>query len=102
MRPCEWVQIDQQSRPQSTTAPQEAGLVNRTMSRHERRLLQCVRELAVFSAAKSKITDVDAFWVGFRVWAIANKTLLTEHADEFVPLQVDTKSWSAFKASVVN
>jgi hypothetical protein len=51
-----------------------------TTSRHERRLLVCVKDLWRAIA----VNETEVTWLGFRRWALDNKAVVVEHANVFL------------------
>jgi hypothetical protein len=57
-----------------------------TESKHEQRLLRCVKDLAKFVAIKEQVGFDEEFWLGFHAWVNApvNRAKVTGYANAFV------------------
>jgi len=53
-------------------------------TKHEIRLLRCVRNLSDFIAAKKGVENSECFWSGFRQWSLDNIDTVNSHANSFI------------------
>ena len=61
-------------------------------SKHEKRLLRCVKDLSNFVSMRVGEADKDVFWSNFRAWTGENKEAATLHAGAYVASYLDAKS----------
>ena len=63
-------------------------------TKHERRLLRCVRDLSDFIASKRGV-EPSAFWRGFRRWSLENASTASSHANAFMSHYLTQKGHQA-------
>lgn len=88
---------DTESSDSTVTAEQEieALLNDRDLyianTKHEKRLLRCVRDLSDFVAKRQGVIESEIFWNQFRRWAIDNTELVNGYANSFMSNYLKTK-----------
>ena len=63
-------------------------------TKHEKRLLRCLRDLSNFIALKQGAAP-SAFWSGFRRWSLENTDTVNSHANAFMSHYLSTKGHQA-------
>jgi len=64
-------------------------------TKHEKRLLRCVRHLSDFIAKRQGIVESHAFWPKFRQWSLNNSDLTNSYANAFMSRYLSTKGHQA-------
>ena len=53
-------------------------------TKHEKRLLRCVKDLSSFVAGQLKVEDKNEFWLTFRAWIKENSNAASQYADQYI------------------